>query len=159
MGSWTWKHFINCKVLNIFSCVLLFVSSIDLWDRQDTESSQNFPLRLYSWFAPLNPVHQQQNKDDKCHPFLQGSLQYSSNLPVPSYLPQVLYVTKRSPGQRSSTCRSCIVLSAHAVLSTWDGMWNSSILKAFFKNPYEAIPAIPLLSWICKCFPFFDSAY
>ena len=55
--------------------------------------------------------------------------------------------------QRSSTWRSCIVLSAH-VFSAWDGSQNSSKVKACFKTlvrPFWLFPSSPAFG---NVFPF-----
>lgn len=74
----------------------MFVSSTDLWDWQETESSQNFLLPLYSWFATLILLINNNNTKMihvTCHSFIQDSLQQGLNLPVPSYPSQVLLWT------------------------------------------------------------------
>lgn len=160
MRSWIWKHFINCEVLNNFSYSVV-ASSIDLQNWQDIKSTQIFPLPFYSWFAPLYPAHQQQNKDDTCYSFIQGSLQHSPNLTVPSYLPQGLCKTRTQRGSEKGVLLAGPTLCFLLMLFSLPGMVH--------RTPPSSTPASKSLqSYSCHSSPFlnlktifsfFDSAY
>lgn len=79
---------------------------------------------LFVLVLPLLILLINDNKtEDAREPFIQDSLQHCPNFLMPSYLAPLLYVmrSQRSSGQGSSTFRSHAALSAHALLSAWDG--------------------------------------